>query len=120
MVDQTRSHTHRPLLVLLTMVFLYQADATILNVATPSIRADLAASGADIELVICGYLMTSASLIVIGARLGHLHGYGRVFQVGVSIFGAASLACGLAQTPMQLIATRVMQGVGGRWPFRRC
>jgi MFS family permease len=90
------SITHRGwlLTVLLAMLFMYQADATIVNVATPSIRADLGASGAQLELVISGYLLASATLLIIGARLGHLRGYRRVFLAGLAVFGGASLAAG--------------------------
>jgi MFS family permease len=101
------------LTVLLTMLFMYQADAAIVNVATPSIRTDLGASGAQLELVISGYLLASATLIITGARLGYLHGCRRVFLAGLAIFGVASLACGLAPDPGVLIAARVLQGVGG-------
>jgi hypothetical protein len=69
----TTNHS-RLLAVLLSMLFLYQADATIVNVATPSIRAGLAASDAQLELVIGGYLLASATLLIIGARIGYLHG----------------------------------------------
>jgi MFS family permease len=105
------------LAVLLTMLFMYQADAAIVNVATPAIRTDLGASGAQLELVISGYLLASATLIVTGARLGYLHGCRRVFLTGLGVFGAASLACGLAPSPVVLIAARVLQGVGGALAF---
>jgi MFS family permease len=114
-MGSTRAAAHSGwlLTVLLTMLFMYQADAAIVNVATPSIRADLGASGAQLELVISGYLLASATLIITGARLGYLHGCRRVFLAGLGIFGAASLACGLAPDPAVLIAARVLQGVGG-------
>src|SRR6266568_191698 len=105
------------LAVLLTMLFMYQADATIVNVATPSIRADLGASGAELELVIGGYLLASAALLITGARLGYLRGYRRVFLAGLGVFGAASLACGLAPDPVVLVAGRVVQGIGGALAF---
>src|SRR5919204_2575446 len=105
------------LAVLLTMLFMYQADATIVNVATPSIRAGLGASAAELELVIGGYLLASATLLITGARLGYLRGYRRVFLAGLGVFGAASLACGLAPDPGVLVAGRVMQGIGGALAF---
>jgi MFS family permease len=105
------------LTVLLAMVFMYQADATIVNVATPSIHADLGASGAALELVIGGYLLASATLLISGARLGYMRGYRRMFLVGVGVFGAASLACGLAPEPVILVVARVIQGVGGALAF---
>jgi len=111
--------THRQwlLVVLLTMLFMYQVDVTIVNVASPSIRADLHASGAQLELVISGYLLASAMLIITGARLGYLRGCRPVFLAGLGIFGAASLACGLAPDPSVLIAARVVQGIGGALAF---
>jgi MFS family permease len=68
--------------VLLVGPFMAQADATIANVATPSIHADLRASGAALELVVGGYLTTFAVLLITGARLGQSHGYRRVFLIG--------------------------------------
>ena len=105
------------LAALLTMLFMYQADATIVNVANPSIRADLGASGAQLELIISGYLLASATLIITGARLGYTHGCRRVFLVGLGVFGTASLACGLAPDPGVLVIARVVQGIGGALAF---
>src|SRR5262245_25842402 len=105
------------LAVLLAMLFMYQADATIVNIAAPSIHAGLGASGAQLELVISGYLLASAALIITGARLGAMWGYRRVFLAGVGLFGAASLACGLAPDPVVLVAARVIQGIGGALAF---
>ncbi len=113
----TVAHPRWLLAVLLPMLFMYQADATIVNVATPSIRADLGASGAQLELVISGYLLASATLIITGARLGYMRGYRRVFLAGVAVFGAASLACGLSPDPDVLVVARVIQGLGGALAF---
>lgn len=102
-----------PLLATLLMApFLAQADATITNVATPSIHTDLAASGGALELVVGGYLVAYAVLLITGARLGQTHGLRRVFIAGITIFGIASLAAGLAPDVSALIATRVVQGAG--------
>jgi len=67
--------------------------------------------------VISGYLLASAALIITGARLGAMWGYRRVFLAGVGLFGAASLACGLAPDPVVLVAARVIQGIGGALAF---
>ena len=88
--------------VLLVGPFMAQADATIANVATPSIHADLGASGAALELVVGGYLTRFAVLLITGARLGQTHGYRRVFLIAVAVFGLASLACGPAPDPAVL------------------
>lgn len=103
--------------VLLLGPFMAQADATIANVATPSIHADLGASGAVLELVIGGYLIAFAVLLITGARLGQTHGYKRLFLIGIETFTFASLLCGLAPDPIALIAARVLQGAGAAWMF---
>ncbi|HEY5018983.1 MAG TPA: MFS transporter [Streptosporangiaceae bacterium] len=94
-----------------------QADATIANVATPSIHADLGASGAALELVIGGYLIAFAVLLITGARLGQTHGYRRIFLLGVGVFTLASLPCGLAPGPLLLVFARVLQGAGAALMF---
>jgi MFS family permease len=100
------------LAVLLLAPFLAQADATIVNVATPSIGVDLGASGTALELVVGGYLIAYAVLLITGARLGQTHGYRRIFLFGLAGFGGASLVCGLAPGPATLVIARVLQGAG--------
>lgn len=92
--------------------FLAQADATIANVATPAIRTGLGASGAAAELVVGGYLVAYAVLLITGARLGQTHGYKRLFLLGVAVFVVSSLAGGLAPNATVLIVMRVLQGAG--------
>jgi MFS family permease len=94
-------------------MFMYQADTTIVNVANPAIGADLHATAAELELVIGGYLLGSATMFIAGARLGQMRGYRRMFLLGMSVFAVASALCGLAPSPAALIATRVAQGAGG-------
>src|ERR1035437_1155823 len=103
--------------VLLMGPFMAQADATIANVATPSIHAELGATGAVLELVIGGYLIAFAVLLITGARLGQTHGYKRVFLIGIGIFSLASLLCGLAPDPTVLVGARVLQGAGAALMF---
>jgi MFS family permease len=105
------------LALLLVAPFMAQADATIANVATPSIHAHLGASGAALELVIGGYLIAFAVLLITGARLGQTHGYRRIYLLGMSAFGIASLACGLAPDPVVLVIARVILGVGAALMF---
>ena len=88
-------------------------DGTVVNVALVRIGAELGASMADLQWITNGYLLALASLILLGGSLGDRYGRRRVFVIGVVWFTAASVACGLAQTPGQLIAARVLQGVGG-------
>ena len=85
-------------------MFMYQADTTIVNVANPAIGADLHATAAQLELVIGGYLLGSATMFIAGARLGQTRGYRRMFMLGLALFGVASLLCGLAPSPAALIA----------------
>ena len=88
-------------------------DGTVVNVALVRIGADLGASMADLQWITNGYLLALASLILLGGSLGDRYGRRRVFVIGVVWFTVASVACGLAQSPGQLIAARVLQGVGG-------
>jgi MFS family permease len=87
-------------------------DVAIVNVAAPSIRTDLRASGSSLQLVISGYTITYAVLLITGARLGERWGFGRVFQAGLALFTLASLACGLAPSVEALVGFRLLQGVG--------
>ena len=96
--------------VLLIAPFMAQADVTIVNVATPSIRASLGASGAALQLVIGGYLIALAMMLITGARLGQAFGYRRAFIAGMALFSLASLRGGLAPDPVVLIVARVLQG----------
>jgi MFS family permease len=108
------------LAVWLSSLFMTQLDVTIVNVATPSIHADLGASGAELELVVGGYLLGFAVLLITGARLGALLGHRRVFLLGLAVFTAASLLCGLAPDPVLLIWRGWSRGSGPRWRFPRC
>jgi predicted MFS family arabinose efflux permease len=105
------------LAALLAAPFMAQADATIANVATPSIHADLHASGAALELVIGGYMIAFAVLLITGARLGRSYGYRRIYVLGMALFSAASLAGGLAPDPVALICARGLQGAGAALMF---
>jgi EmrB/QacA subfamily drug resistance transporter len=88
-------------------------DATIVNVALPSIRQDLGFSETSLAWVVNGYLLTYGGLLLLGGRLGDLYGPRRLFIAGISLFTLASLACGLASSQGLLIAARAVQGVGG-------
>jgi MFS family permease len=98
--------------VILTGQFMALLDVFIVNVAAPTIRTDLHASGAGLQLVIAGYTIAYAVLLITGARLGDLLGHRRLFLTGLSLFTAASLACGLAQSTGELIGFRFAQGTG--------
>jgi MFS family permease len=100
------------LAIVLTGQFMAVLDASVVNVAAPSIHAQLHASGAALQLVIAGYTIAYAVLLVTGARLGDLLGHRRMFLAGLALFTLASLGCGLAASPGMLVALRFIQGVG--------
>jgi len=85
-------------------------DFFIVNVALPTIGRDLSASESVLELVVSGYGLAYAVLLVLGGRLGDLFGRRRLFLGGMAAFGLTSLACGLAPTAWTLVAARVAQG----------
>jgi EmrB/QacA subfamily drug resistance transporter len=87
-------------------------DGTVVNIALRDIGRDLGASIAQLQWVVNAYLLALASLILVGGSLGDHLGRRRVFVVGVAWFAVASAVCGLAQSPGQLIAGRLVQGVG--------
>ena len=88
-------------------------DSTIVNVALPSIRADLGFSETSLAWVVNAYLLTFGGFLLLGGRLGDLFGHRRLFLAGISLFTVASLACGLATSQEFLIAARAVQGLGG-------
>jgi EmrB/QacA subfamily drug resistance transporter len=88
-------------------------DGSALNVALPALQANLHASGAQVLWVVNGYLLMLAALILVGGALGDRLGRKRVFMIGISLFGLASLACGLAPTIDLLIWARIVEGIGG-------
>ncbi|MEU2619967.1 MFS transporter [Streptomyces sp. NPDC007157] len=85
-------------------------DFFIVNVALPTIGTDLHASETVLELVVAGYGVAYAVLLVLGGRLGDLFGRRRLFLAGMAAFGLTSLACGLAPGAWSLVAARVAQG----------
>jgi MFS family permease len=100
------------LAVVLAGQFMAVLDASVVNVAAPSIHADLHTSGAGLQLVIAGYVITYAVLLVTGARLGDIIGHRRMFLSGLALFTLASLGCGLAVSSGMLVALRFIQGAG--------
>jgi MFS family permease len=98
------------LAVVVAAQFMFVVDAFVVNVAIPSIRADLAMSEAGIEAVIALYQIAFATLVITGGRLGDLHGRRAIFLMGLLGFTAASIWCGLAGSGAELIAARLVQG----------
>jgi EmrB/QacA subfamily drug resistance transporter len=111
-VETTAPPRHRwwVLAVVIGGQFMFVVDAFIVNVAIPSIRADLQASGGAMEAVIAIYQVAFATLVITGGRLGDMYGRKRLFLIGLLGFTTASLACGLATSPGMLIAARLAQG----------
>jgi MFS family permease len=87
-------------------------DGSVVNVALPAIQRDLATGFGTLQWVFNGYMLSLASLILFGGAAGDRFGRRRIFIVGLLIFVAASVACGLATSPSWLVAARFTQGVG--------
>src|SRR6201993_1549193 len=88
-------------------------DTTIVNVALPSIRADLGFSQTSLAWVVNAYILTFGGCLLLGGRLGDLYGHRRLFLAGIALFTLASLCCGLATSQAMLVSARAVQGVGG-------
>lgn len=101
------------LFVLCVGVLMIVLDTTIVNVALPSIRQDLGFSETALVWVVNAYMLTFGGFLLLGGRLGDLYGHRRLFLAGIALFTLASLACGLAQSQLLLIAARAVQGLGG-------
>ena len=101
------------LLVLCLGDLMIVLDTTIVNVALPSIREDLGFSETSLAWVVNAYLLTFGGFLLLGGRLGDLFGHRRLFLIGLTLFTAASLACGLATSQELLIGARAVQGLGG-------
>jgi len=100
------------LAIVLTGQIMATLDSNIVNVAVPEMHATLGASGAGLQLIVAGYTISYAVLLVTGARLGDILGHRRVYLAGVLLFTLASLGCGLAPTTGALVALRFVQGAG--------
>src|ERR1700727_330756 len=87
-------------------------DVNIVNVAVPAMHVTLGASGAGLQLIVAGYTIAYAVLLVTGARLGDILGHRRTYLAGVALFTLASLGCGLAPSAGALGALPVVPGGG--------
>ncbi|MFI0515641.1 EmrB/QacA subfamily drug resistance transporter [Streptomyces canus] len=92
--------------------FLVVLDVSVVNVALPSIRADLGMSGSGLQWVVNAYSIAFAGFMLLGGRAGDLYGRKRMFLVGLGLFTLASLAGGLAQQGGELLLARAAQGLG--------
>src|SRR3954463_4982241 len=101
------------LYVLCAGMLMIVLDATIVNVALPTIKDDLDFSQSNLAWVVNGYLITFGGLLLLAGRIGDLIGQRRIFLIGLGAFTGASLLCGLAPSQEGLIAARFLQGAGG-------
>ncbi|HEY3086607.1 MAG TPA: MFS transporter [Jatrophihabitantaceae bacterium] len=100
------------LIVLAVAQFMVFLDETVVNVALPSLKADLGFTQPTLAWVINAYMLAFGGLLLLGGRIADLYGRRRIFLAGTAMFGLASLLDGLAMSPEQLVAARALQGVG--------
>ena len=104
-------------LVVLTMgFFMIMLDMTIVNVAIPAMASASGGLNATLDQILWvlnGYILVYAVLLITAGRLGDLYGQRNLFAIGLLIFTIASALCGVSQDPNQLIAARILQGIGG-------
>src|ERR671939_60026 len=101
------------LVVLCVGMLMIVLDATVVNVALPSIQQDLGFTQSSLAWVVNAYLIAFGGLLLLAGRLGDLIGQRRVFLTGLAVFTGASLLCAIAQSQGMLIGARFVQGVGG-------
>ena len=109
--------THRQrwlaLMVVCLGVLMIVLDVTIVNVALPSIKADLGITETSLVWVVNAYMLTFGGFLLLGGRLGDLFGHRRLFLIGIFAFTVASVVCGLATSQAWLVGARAVQGLGG-------
>jgi EmrB/QacA subfamily drug resistance transporter len=111
--EMTERRRWMALYVLCVGMLMIVLDATIVNVALPSIQDDLGFSQSNLAWVVNAYLIAFGGLLLLAGRLGDLVGQRRVFVAGLTVFTAASMLCAVAQSQGVLIGARFVQGVGG-------
>ena len=112
---QARANTNPwlVLVVLTTGFFMILLDTTIVNVAIPSMSTGLGATLDQILWVLNAYVLVYAVLLITAGRLGDLFGQRNLFAIGLAVFTVASVLCGISQNSTELIAARILQGIGG-------
>src|SRR2546428_3489298 len=98
------------LAVMLCAVFLAAVDFNVVTIAIPSIQRGLGTSFGEIQLIVAGYALSFAVLLITGGRLGDLYGRRRMYTIGMAGFTIASALCGFASSPTALVGSRVLQG----------
>jgi len=111
--ERTDRHRWLALYVLCAGVLMIVLDATVVNVALPSIQTDLRFSQANLAWVVNAYLIAFGGLLLLGGRVGDLVGHRRVFLAGLALFTSASLLCAVSDSQGLLIGARFVQGIGG-------
>src|ERR687886_1519645 len=111
--EQQEKNRWIALVILCTGFLMIVLDATVVNVALPSIQDDLGFSQSSLAWVVNAYLIAFGGLLLLAGRLGDLVGRRQVFLAGLAIFTAASLLCATAQSQGVLIGARFVQGIGG-------
>lgn len=101
------------LCVLCLGVTMIMVDATVVNVALPSIKTDLNFTDTHLAWIVNAYFLFFGGFLLLAGRLGDIYGHRRLFLFGIGLFTLASLACGLATNPIFLVAARAIQGFGG-------
>ncbi len=113
MIEKVK-HSGLALAILATAQFMVVLDATIVNVALPAMQRALGFNSASqLQWVVTAYALVFGGFLLLGGRLADLFGRRRVFLSGVALFALASLAGGFAQSPLQLVVFRALQGLGG-------
>jgi EmrB/QacA subfamily drug resistance transporter len=111
--DRARGSRRWPALALLCVAqFVVVLDVTIVAIALPEIQDSLGFSGPDLQWVVSAYTLVFGGFLMLAGRAADLYGRRLLFMVGLFLFSGASLACGLAATPLALVASRVAQGLG--------
>src|SRR5436305_2615433 len=115
MPNAARAESNRWLVLAIVCLaqFMVILDATIVNIALPSIQRGLSFSDANLQWVINAYTLVFGGFLLLGGRAANLRGRNRLFVAVVALFSAASLLNGLAQSSSMLIAGRALQGLGG-------
>ena len=111
--SQTDTNRWIALYVLCAGMLMIVLDATIVNVALPTIKDDLGFSQSNLAWVVNAYLIAFGGLLLLAGRIGDLVGQRRVFLLGLAVFSTASLVCATAQSQEMLIGARFVQGAGG-------
>ena len=105
-------HGWRAVSIVLVGAFMALLDTTIVNVALPSIRTGLSASSASLEWIVSGYALAYGLALVPGGRAGDRFGHKKLFLIGLTIFTLASVGCGISQSQGEIVAARIVQGLG--------